>query len=88
MSLKNVFILLKRSIKDNKIYCLDTDSDGLNLLHKISQHKLKSYKFNELRPHLLAENYEFEPYKLNVIFLFEIDLFFGQKRKIFNIILA
>ena len=58
----------KRSIGDSKIYCLDTDSDGLNLLHKISQHKLKSFKFNELRPHLLAENFEFEPYKLNVLF--------------------
>ena len=59
---------------------MDTDSDGLNLLHRISQHKLKNFKFNELRPHLLAENIEIEPYKLNVFFmLFENSFFLNTK---------
>ena len=35
-------------------------------MHKISQHKLNTPKFNELRPHLLIDNFEFEPDKLNV----------------------
>lgn len=44
---------------------LDTESDALNVLHKISQHKLKEHKYNELRPFLLADQVEYEPDKLN-----------------------
>lgn len=51
---------------DMKLLSLDTDSDGLNLLHKISQHKLSPYMYNSLRPYLLAERYHFEQDKLNV----------------------
>jgi pre-rRNA-processing protein TSR1 len=50
---------------DIKLNVLDSTSDALNMLHKMSQHRLRSTKFNELRPYLLAERYEFEPYKLN-----------------------
>ena len=53
---------------DNKLLSLDNDSDGLNLLHKISQHKLSPFNFNELRPYLLAESYEYQQDKLNVKF--------------------
>lgn len=55
----------KRSIA-SKVLNLDSDSDGLNLLHKISQHKLIDCMFNELRPYLLAEKFQVEPYKHNV----------------------
>jgi hypothetical protein len=39
-------------------------------MHKISQHKLNTSCFNELRPHLLIDNYDFEPDKLNVNIIF------------------
>jgi hypothetical protein len=55
-----------------KLHSLDTNSDAQNLLHKISQHKINSFKFNELRPYLLAESCEFEPDKLNVNIILKI----------------
>ena len=70
-----MFISIYRSILDNKVVTLDTDTDGLNVLHKISQHKLKSFQFNELRPYLLAEKFEYDPYPLNVIIFF-VKLYF------------
>ena len=51
---------------DTKLNVLDSDSDSLNLLYKMSQHKLRQATYNELRPYVLAERYEFEPYKFNV----------------------
>ena len=53
-------------MSDMKLLSLDTDTDGLNLLHKISQHKLSPYMYNSLRPYLLAERYHFQQDKLNV----------------------
>lgn len=53
-------------LPESKLVSLDSDSDGLNLLHKISQHKLNTPKFNELRPFLLVDNCEFQQDKLNV----------------------
>ncbi len=55
-------------LPDSKLMSLDTDSDGLNLLHKISQQKLSPFIFNDLRPYILAQKYEFQQDKLNVIF--------------------
>lgn len=53
---------------DSKLMILDSDTDGLNLLHKISQHRLSPFIFNDLRPYLLAEKYQYIPDKLNVTF--------------------
>ncbi len=51
---------------DTKLHGLDNDTDALNLLYKISQHKLKSIKFNELRPYMITDKFEYEPYNMNV----------------------
>ncbi|CAF0812694.1 unnamed protein product [Brachionus calyciflorus] len=50
---------------DTKILTLDSDSDGLNILHKISEHKLVESQFNSIRSYVVAEKYEYEPYKIN-----------------------
>ncbi|RNA32223.1 pre-rRNA-processing TSR1 -like protein [Brachionus plicatilis] len=50
---------------DSKVLTLDSESDGLNLLHKISQHKLIESKFNAIRSFIMAEKVEYEPYKIN-----------------------
>lgn len=50
---------------DMKLLSLDTDTDGLNLLHKLSQHKLTPNTFNKLRPYVLAEKYHYQQDKLN-----------------------
>lgn len=57
--------VLDLKMASQKLLNLDTDSDGLNLLHKISQHKLNPNNFNELRPYLLAEKYHYQQDKLN-----------------------
>lgn len=62
-------IIAKLRSIDSKVISLDSDSDGLNLLHKISQHRLIDNKFNEIRPYLVADRFEIEPYKHNVIIL-------------------
>ena len=51
---------------DTKLHGLDNETDALNLLYKISQHKLKSIKFNELRPYMITDKFEYEPYSMNV----------------------
>ena len=51
---------------ESKLCPLDSESDALNILHKISQHKLKPFKFNDLRPYMLADKVEYEQDKLNV----------------------
>jgi hypothetical protein len=58
-------VKLKRGL-DTKLFSLDSDFDGLNILYKISQHKLVNFKYNDLRPYMLAEKCEYEPYKMNV----------------------
>lgn len=55
-----------KRVPDSKLYTLDNESDGLNLLHKISQHKLNPLTYNELRPYLVVDNFEYQPDKLNV----------------------
>ncbi len=57
---------LDEKFLDTKLHGLDNESDALNLLYKISQHKLKVLKYNELRPYMVTEKFEFEPYKMNV----------------------
>ncbi len=61
---------------DTKLFVLDCDSDALNLLYKISQHKLVDYKYNELRPYLVADKYDYEPYSMNVRFSLLIQKYF------------
>ena len=64
----NLQRIIETKIPDSKLYSLDSESDGLNLLHKISQHKLNPLKFNDLRPYLLVDKFEFQSDKLNVRF--------------------
>jgi hypothetical protein len=59
---------------DTKLHGLDNDTDALNILYKISQHKLKSIKFNELRPYMITDKFEYEPYSMNVSFIFQFIL--------------
>lgn len=56
---------IDNKLGDSKLMILDSDTDGLNLLHKISQHRLSPFIFNDLRPYLLAEKYQYIPDKLN-----------------------
>lgn len=57
--------LVESKVPETKLCPLDSESDALNILHKISQHKLKPFKFNDLRPYMLADKVEYEQDKLN-----------------------
>lgn len=59
------YLYTKRAL-DTKLFTLDTESDALNLLYKISQHKLVSHKYNDLRPFVIGDKFEHEPYQINV----------------------
>jgi len=43
-----------------KIHSLDTGQDGILMLRSITSQKLRTVHYRENRPHLVAENLEFE----------------------------
>ncbi|XP_029634868.1 pre-rRNA-processing protein TSR1 homolog [Octopus sinensis] len=47
-------------LPDAKFHSLDNNQDGLVVLRQIANHKLRSIKYRENRPHLLAESVVYE----------------------------
>ncbi|KAJ8301575.1 hypothetical protein KUTeg_020562 [Tegillarca granosa] len=51
---------IEKRFPSEKYHSLDTAQDGLVIMRNITNHKLKPIYFRELRPHMVAENIEFE----------------------------
>ncbi len=52
------------------MYTIDNSNDGLTIMHRISQHKLREMQYCKIRPYMLVDKTEFSPNIDNVsIFL-------------------
>lgn len=57
----NLQKLVSKWLPEEKIMCLDKNTDALNILRKIGNQKRRSVLYRDRRPHMLAENVEYVP---------------------------